>query len=184
MSSSATGADFALAMHMDQRTRNEEGLTMTHALNLTLPIKQDAETQAKLKGFADIFDSQVQPKIADAMMQSHILHFARIVVIDNKYIQVLTEYEGLHQEYTEFFRRALKPVFTAIFGLAEGAPDVNDPSAFFEYTKNHNIQPLGKSTSGSTDFEGNPAGWLFSAYDGKTVKEIQAALAQSTSKAA
>ena len=52
---------------------------MTHALNLTLPIKQDAETQAKLKGFADIFYSQVQPKIADAMMQSHFLPFARIV---------------------------------------------------------------------------------------------------------
>jgi hypothetical protein len=118
------------------------------------------------------------------MMQSHILHFARIVVTDNKYIQVLTEYEGSHQEYTEFFRRTLTPVFAAIFDLAEGAPDVNDPNVFFEYTKNHNIQPLGKSTSGSTDFDGNPAGWLFSAYDGKTVKEIQAALAQSTSMAA
>jgi len=55
--SATCGAEFTLAMHMDQRTRNEEGLTMTHALNLTLLIKQDAETQAKLKGFADIFYS-------------------------------------------------------------------------------------------------------------------------------
>jgi hypothetical protein len=84
-------------------------------------------------------------------------------VIDNKYIQVLTEYEGLHQEYTEFFRKALTPVFAAIFDLAEGAPDVNDPTAFWEYTKDHNYQPLGKSTSGSTDFDGNPARSLAAA---------------------
>lgn len=154
---------------------------MTHALNLTLPIKQDAETQAKLKGLADIFEAQIQPAIADALKQSHIVHFARVIVIDNKYIQVLTEYEGPHQEYTEFFRRSLTPVFAAIFALADGAPDVNDPTAFWEYAKNHNIHALGKSTSGSTDFDGNPAGWLFSAYDGKTVKEIQAVLDQPKS---
>src|SRR5262249_13462937 len=151
---------------------------MTHALNLTLPIKQDAETQAKLKHLADNFAEKVQPLIQAALKQSRIVHFARVVVIDNKYIQVITAYEGSHQEYTEFFRRALTPVFAAIFELAEGVPDVNDRNAFWEYTKDHNIHSLGISNTGSTDFSGNPAGWLFSAYDGKTVEEIQAALAK------
>jgi hypothetical protein len=157
---------------------------MTHALNLTLPIKQDADTQAKLQNLVDIFETQVQPAIESALQQSHIVHFARVVVIDNKYIQVITEYEGPHQEYTEFFRRALAPVFGAIFALAEGAPDVNDTNAFWEYSKSHNIRSLGRSTSGSTDFSGNPAGWLFSAYGARTVQEIQADIAKAEQKAA
>jgi hypothetical protein len=150
---------------------------MTHALTLTLPIKQDAATQAKLKDLADNFAQKVQPAIEDALKKSHIVHFARVVVIDNKYIQVITEYEGSHQEYTEFFRRALTPVFAAIFALADGVPDVNDRNAFWEYSKDHNIRSLGMSSGGSTDFNGNPAGWLFSAYDHKTVEQVQDALA-------
>jgi hypothetical protein len=151
-------------------------MKMTHALNLTLPIKQDPETQQKLQELKDIFESKVQPAIEAALKRSKIVHFARVVVIDNKYIQVITEYEGPHQEYTEFFRKNLTPVFAAIFALAEGVPDVGDPNAFWEFSKSHNERCLGKATDGSTDFEGRPAGWLFSAYDHKTVEEILAAL--------
>jgi hypothetical protein len=147
---------------------------MTHALNLTLPIKQDAATQAALKHLSDIFETQVQPKIEAALKESRIVHFARVVVIDNKYIQVITEYEGPHQEYTEFFRRKLQPVFAAIFALTEGVPDVGNTNEFFEFAKNHNCRSLGKATDGSKDFIGNPAGWLFSAYDHKTVEEVLA----------
>ncbi|XUJ34057.1 hypothetical protein ACQ5SK_43265 [Bradyrhizobium japonicum] len=75
---------------------------MTHALNLTLPIKQDAETLAKLRNLEASFTEKVQPAIAAALKQSRIVHFARVVVIDDKYIQVITEYEGTHQEYAEF----------------------------------------------------------------------------------
>ena len=152
---------------------------MTHALTLTLPLKQDPESQAKLAGLAASFTEHVQPAIAAALKKSEIVHFARVIVIDNKYIQVITEYEGPHQEYTEFFRRELTPVFASIFGLAADAPSVADPNAFWEYAKAHNIQPLGRSTSGSTDFDGNPAGWLFSAYDGRDVKTILKALSDS-----
>jgi hypothetical protein len=152
---------------------------MTHALTLTLPIKQDADTQAKLQQLAAIFTEKVQPAIEAALQQSHIVHFARVVVIDNKYIQVITEYEGPHQEYTEFFRRSLTPVFAAIFALAADAPDVSDTNAFWEYSKSHNIRSLGTATDGSLDFDGNPAGWLFSAYGFKTVDQIQAALAKA-----
>jgi hypothetical protein len=148
---------------------------MTHALNLTLPIKQDAETQAKLKHLEETFADQIQPAIEAALKKSKLVHFARVVVIDNKYIQVITEYEGDHQEYTEFFRRQLTPVFAAIFSLAElgaGVPDVSNANAFFEISKNRNYRSLGKATDGSNDAGGNPAGWLFSAYDHMTVDEI------------
>ncbi len=151
---------------------------MTHALTLTLPIRQDPASQEKLAALEASFENHVQPAIANALKKSEIVHFARVVVIDKKYIQVITEYEGPHQEYTEFFRRELTPVFRAIFDLAEGAPDVNDTAAFWEYSKNHNIRSLGASESGSTDFDGKQAGWLFSAYDGRDVKTIAAALAK------
>jgi len=149
---------------------------MTHALNLTLPIKQDEATQAKLKHLAAVFATDVQPIIEAALRKSKLVHFARVVVIDNKYIQVITEYEGSHQEYTEFFRRELTPIFAAIFSLAENVPDVRDTNAFFEFSKNHNYRSLGTATDGSTDIAGNPAGWLFSAYDHKTVEDILPAL--------
>ena len=150
---------------------------MTHAPNLTLPIKQDAETLAKLRNLEASFTEKVQPAIAAALKQSRIVHFARVVVIDDKYIQVITEYEGTHQEYTEFFRRALTPIFAAIFSLADTSGlDINDPNAFFEFSKNHNARSLGTATDGSTDIGGNPSGWLFSAYDGMTVADILAKL--------
>jgi hypothetical protein len=151
---------------------------MTHALNLTLPIKQDAATQAKLKGLEAAFAEKVQPVIAAALKKSKLVHFARVVVIDNKYIQVITEYEGSHQEYTEFFRRKLTPVFAAIFALADGVPDVSNPNAFFEFSRDRNIRSLGNSTDGSTGIDGKPSGWLFSAYNHKTVEEILDALEQ------
>lgn len=150
---------------------------MTHALNLTLPIKQDPETLEQLKGLEAIFATEVQPAIEKALKQSRLVHFARVLVIDNKYIQVITEYEGPHQEYTEFFRKALTPIFAKIFSLAPDAPDPGDTNAFWEFAKKHNIRSLGVTTGKSTDFDGNPAGWLFSAYDHKTVDDIQAKLA-------
>ena len=113
------------------------------------------------------------------MFPSTSIYFNRIYKVrdmHNKYVRVITAYEGPHQEYTEFFRRELTPIFEKIFELAEGAPDVNDVNAFWEYSKNHNVRALGKATDGSTDISGNPAGWLFSAYDHKDVRTIQDAL--------
>src|ERR1700759_2993269 len=130
---------------------------MTHPLTLSLPIKQDPQTLQKLKELEAIFTDKVQPLIEAARRKSKIVHFARVVVIDDKYIQVITEYEGSHQEYTEFFRRELTPVFAAIFSLAANMPDVNDTNGFFEFSKNHNYRSLGNATDGSTDFSGKPA---------------------------
>jgi hypothetical protein len=149
---------------------------MTHALNLTLPIKQTPEAKAALEQLKAVFADRIQGQIDAALRKSKLVHFARVLVIDDKYIQVITEYEGSHQAYTEFFRRELTPIFGAIFGLMEETPDVKDPNAFWESAKKHNVQSLGKAADGALDFEGKPAGWLFSVYEHRTVEDVLDAL--------
>jgi hypothetical protein len=144
---------------------------MAHALNLTMRIKQDADTQKKLAQIAAIFASQIQPKIDAALRKSQIVHFARVLVIDNKYLQVLTEYDGDHQAYTEFFRTELPDVFGMLFSLAENAPPpeaMKDPNKFFEFSKGLQLRSLGDSVDGDKD----EAGYLFSAYGNREVREI------------
>jgi hypothetical protein len=151
---------------------------MAHSLNLTLKIGQDAATQKKLAEFVQIFPT-VQSQIAAAMKESEILHFARVVLIGTEYIQVLTEYDGDRNAYTEFFRQKLPKVFELVFGLAEGAPPwttLQDPDAFFNFSKGLDLKPLG--TSLSSDPEDH---FVFSAYGNRTVKEIKAALAKADS---
>jgi hypothetical protein len=146
---------------------------MAHSLNLTLKIKQDPATLKKLQEFKAVFP-QVQAKIADAMRRSQILHFARVVVIEDRYIQVLTEYDGDRQAYTEFFRRELPDVFALVFALADDAPSPDklkamlaDSDDFFAYSKDKDIRPLGNSLSDDPDDH-----FVFSAYGTMTVQEI------------
>jgi hypothetical protein len=155
---------------------------MAIALNLTAPLKQDAETQQKLQGLAAVFADQVQPAIDAALGGSEIVHFARVVVIDNKYIQVLTEFDGDPMQYTEFFRQQLGPVFQQIFSLVEGAPpweELDNANSFFEFTHGLNLPCLGKSTVGN-----DGRGYLFSAIGDTTVREIKAAIAKAATQAA
>jgi len=144
---------------------------MTHALNLTLPIKQDPETLKKLQHVKAVFATEIQPKIEQALRESKIVHFARVVVIQDKYLQVITEYDGDPKEYTEFFRQALPDVFATLFALAEEAPDFKnlDEQSFFQLSQGLDLPSLGQST-------GESKGYLFSAYDNHTVKSILAKL--------
>ncbi len=152
---------------------------MATALNFTLPLRQDPEAQQGLQQLAATFADTVQPLIDAALSRSQIVHFARVLVVDNKYIQVLTEFDGDPLQYTEFFRRELGPVFQAVFSLVEGAPswdELNNPNSFFEFTRGYNLKALGRSTVGNEE-----RGYLFSAYGDMTVREIQARLAQRES---
>lgn len=150
---------------------------MLTALNMTMPLKQDPESQAKLQQMKAAFADHIQPAIDQALRQSQIVHFARVLVIDDKYIQVLTEFDGDPMEYTEFFRRNLQPVFKAIFELGEGMPpweELNNQDTFFEHSKGLNVKALGRSTDGRED-----QGWLFSYFGDKTVREIEEAMGGS-----
>ena len=143
---------------------------MTTALNLTLPIKQDAATLETLKELKQKFATLIQPKIDAALRKSEIVHYARVLVIDNKYIQVITEYDGPKEVYAEFFRRELQDVFKAVFSLADGVPgwdELNQPDTFYKVSTKHNVRSLGESTTGDPD-----EGYLFSGYPDTQVKQI------------
>lgn len=147
---------------------------MLTALNMTMPLKQDAESQARLQQMKAGFADHIQPAIDQALRNSQIVHFARVLVIDDKYIQVLTEFDGDPMEYTEFFRINLQPVFEAIFKLAEGVPDwdeINNQDDFFEASKGFNVKALGRPADGRED-----QGWLFSYFGDKTVREMEEAM--------
>lgn len=146
---------------------------MPHALNMTIPIKQDAATIQKLRDLERDFTSKYQDKLNKALSDSELVHYARVVNIGDKFLQVITEYDGDHKGYTEFFRSALPELFAAIFELAEAPPfSALDQNKFFEISKSLQHRSLGTSIDGSLDGENKPEGYLFSAYGGKTVKKI------------
>ena len=150
---------------------------MAIALNLTAPLKQDEESQQRLQGLAAAFADQIQPVIDQALATSEIVHFARVLVIDNKYLQVLTEFDGDPQGYTEFFRKELPEVFEQVFSLVEGAPpweQLDNPNDFYEFTSRFNLTALGRSTGG------DDSGYLFAAVGDRTVREIKAALGEQS----
>jgi hypothetical protein len=147
---------------------------MAIALNLTVKLKQDAETLGKLAQLGEAFPTQVQPLMDAALARSERVHFARVLVIDNTYLQVLTEFDGDPLEYTTFFLEELGPVFKAIFELVEDAPpweELQEPNRFFEYTSSKNLRSLGTSSDPKR-------GYLFSALGDMTVKELKAAPAE------
>ena len=148
---------------------------MTTALNLTLKLKQDADSKKALDALKSSFATVIQPMIDKALRESQLVHFARVLVIDDQYIQVITEFDGDKKVYTEWFRKSLPNVFAAIFSLAEGAPswaELNDPDKFYSYSSRMNVRSLGADPN-------NPIaeGFLFSATGDHTVKEIVGKLA-------
>lgn len=148
---------------------------MLHALNMTMPLKQDSHSQQELQKLKAAFAHGVQQAIGDALAESELVHFARVVVIDNKYIQVLTEYDGDKTTYALFFLEKLPKVFEAIFALVEGVPawdQLQHPDKFLAAAEKFNVQSLGTKDDDPT------AGWLFSAVGTKTVKDIKRALAK------
>ncbi|HYW16692.1 MAG TPA: hypothetical protein VE891_11155 [Allosphingosinicella sp.] len=146
---------------------------MITALNMTVPLKQDPESLAKLQKLKEVFADHIQPEIDRALRKSRMVHFARVLVIHDRFLQVITEFDGDPVEYTEFFRRELPHVFKPIFELAEGAPpwdELNDQDSFFEASKHLNVKALGRSEDGREE-----QGWLFSHFP-RTVREIEESL--------
>ena len=146
---------------------------MATALNMTMRLKQDAATKAKLAHIRSIFAAQIQPQMEKALRDSEIVHYARVLIIEDQYVQVITEFDGDKQVYTDFFRKALPDVFRAIFDLVEGAPpwdELNDADAFYAFTKGKNLRALGDHPTDPTE------GYLFAAFNETTVKQIRQAM--------
>jgi hypothetical protein len=95
---------------------------MAHALNLFVPIRQDPDSLKLLAEIKENFATKDQAEIEKAARESEIIHFLRVLILDDKYFVVLTEYDGGHEEYAEFFRQKLPDLFKQIFTLANGRP--------------------------------------------------------------
>jgi hypothetical protein len=110
---------------------------MATALNMTMRLKQDSASREQLKLFKHNFEIGGQPRIDEVLRRSRKVHFARVVVIDDAYVQVLTEFDGDARAYTDFFRGELPDVFGKIFELVEGAPDPRDldPDEFYAFRR-------------------------------------------------
>lgn len=146
---------------------------MATALNMTMKLKQDPASQKQLQGLKAAFADHVQAGMDAALRGSEIVHYARVLVIDDLYIQVITEFDGDKEVYTDFFRKALPGVFEKIFALVEGAPawaELDDPAEFYKFSKDKNVKALGSNPADDKE------GYLFDATNGKTVKQILTAL--------
>jgi hypothetical protein len=148
---------------------------MATALNLTAPLKQDPESKQRLAALRAGFAATVQPRMDEVLKDSERVHFARVLVIEDRYLQVLTEFDGDPAAYTRFFLEELPDVFEQVFSLVEGAPpweELSDEDTFVEYTRQLNVPSLG-----AADAPDDPRGYLFSAVGDLTVKQLKATLA-------
>ena len=148
---------------------------MITSLNMALKLKQDDATKAMLEKLRNgLFEETVQPKMDKALREFDGVHFARVVVIDDQYIMVITEFDGDRKTYTDFFRQKLPGVFKVIFSLAEGAPDwdtLDNEETFYALSSKANTKPLGTSL-----YEGNDDGYVFMAQHQTSVDEITKSL--------
>ena len=91
---------------------------MATALNMTMKLKQDAN-QAKLMGWGGLRpEGPTGHRCACTTIA--VVHYARAGHRQPMH-QVITEFGGDGEVYTEFFERP-SPTFKAIFELVEGAP--------------------------------------------------------------
>ncbi len=152
---------------------------MPTALNMTMKLKQDPASLAKLAAMKAAFTEKIQPIIGKALGDSQIVHYARVLVIEDRYLQVITEFDGDAVVYTDFFRVALPDFFRSVFDLVEGAPpwdEINNRDDFFKFAQKQNVRALG------TDPADPRQGYLFSGYGDKTVKQILAPAAAAAGR--
>jgi hypothetical protein len=151
------------------------GISPTTALNLSIKIKQTPENIIKIEHLKEVFAKNFQPQIDRVFKESGVVHFGRFLIVDNLYILILTEFDGDERFYTEFFRARLINVFRAVFALAENPPtekQLTEADLFFDYIHPGNLSGLG-TDGGTNTSPTDDIGYLFNAYPGVTVSQIQ-----------
>jgi len=90
--------------------------TLTLVLTLKSPADYEAVTQLL---------SSVKDQMDNAFRTLNIVHFARVVFLDNNTkVAVITEFDGDFPSYVQDFARTLGPVFDALFEHTVEAPPV------------------------------------------------------------
>jgi hypothetical protein len=135
-------------------SREEE---MQNTLTLVLTIKSPADYDA-----ITALLSQVKGQMDNAFRLLNIVHFARVVFLDNNTkVAVITEFDGDFSTYVLDFAETLGPVFDALFEHTVEAPPlpVEDPQntqAFIDFSQKYNV----------------PVAYFYSAYPDLTVLNI------------
>ncbi len=127
--------------------------TLTLVLTLKTPADYDDLTQ---------FLSSVKDQMDNAFRTLNIVHFARVVFLDNNTkVAVITEFDGDFPTYVQDFAQALGPLFDALFEHTVEAPPVpvEDPQntqAFIDFSQKYNL----------------PVAYFYSAFPDLTVLNI------------
>ena len=130
---------------------------MQNTLTLVLTIKSPADYDA-----ITALVSQARGRLDNAFRTLNIVHFARVVFLDNNTkVAVITEFDGDFSTYVQDFAEALGPVFDALFEHTVETPPlpVEDPQnmqAFIDFSQKYNV----------------PVTYFYSAYPDLTVLNI------------
>ena len=121
---------------------------MQKFLTLTLPLKQDAASQEKLAWLQkEVFNTdRFKKKINDALNESEAVYFAQFLVLDKKYIQIITTFDGDDREYAIFFFEKLQLLYKPVYELVEGGPTDDDFNLqnYLSFNEAHKPEPFFK----------------------------------------
>ena len=130
---------------------------MQNTLTLVLTLKSPEDYNA-----IAAFLPQVKSQMDNAFETLKIVHFARVVFLDNNTkVAVITEFDGDFGQYVMDFAQALGPAFDELFKHTVEAPPlpVEDPQntqAFIDFSKKYSL----------------PLAYFYSAYPDLTVLNI------------
>jgi Dyp-type peroxidase family len=151
--------------------KRESEFTMQKFLTLTLPLKQDAASQEKLAWLQkEVFNTDGFKKmINDALDESEAVYFAQFLVLDKKYIQIITTFDGDDREYAIFFFEKLQRLYKPVYELVEGGPTDDDFNLqnYLSFNEAHKPEPF----------------FRYSAIPDKTLKDITGPNSHSISPA-
>src|SRR5215475_2512540 len=151
--------------------KRESEFTMQKFLTLTLPLKQDAASQEKLARLqeGEFKSDDFKKMIKYALDESEAVYFAQFLVLDKKYIQIITTFDGDDREYAIFFFEKLQRLYKPVYELVEGGPTDDDFNLenYLSFNEAHKPKPFFK----------------YSAFRNKTLKDITGPNSHSISPA-
>ena len=141
--------------------KRESEFTMQNFLTLTLPLKQDAASQETLARLQkEVFNTDGFKKmINDALDESEAVYFAQFLVLDRKYIQIITTFDGDDLgDHEIFLFETLRDLFKLLYELVEGGPTGADFNLgnYLSFNEAHKPEPF----------------FSYSAFPDKTLKDI------------